>query len=191
MSKPLPRRMTVEEFYVWQLDQEDRYELIDGVPVLHRMMSGASNFHDAVVVNCLIALGNQLRGGRCRVTTADTAVRTSISRTRRPDLSVDCAPPEDGSYETHRPTLVLEVFSPSTRRIDWLRKLEEYKRLPTLAYILYAEPGEAQAMLLTRTADGWSDETFIGPDAIIELPAIGVRLALGEMYEGVPVADRT
>ena len=179
--------MTVEEFYVWQLDREDRYELIDGVPVLHRMMSGASNFHDAVVVNAIAALQSQLRGSRCRVTTADTSIRTAIARTRRPDLSVDCAPPKAGSYETHRATLVLEVLSPSTRRIEWVRKLEEYKRLPTLTYIIYAEPDAAEAVLLTRTVDGWADEPFNGLDAVIDLPEIGAQLALADMYEGVPL----
>ena len=36
--------------------------------------------------------------------------------------------------------LVVEVLSPSTRQIDRLRKLEEYKRLSTLTYILLVEP---------------------------------------------------
>ena len=38
--------MSVEEFLVWQLAQEDRYELVEGIPV--KMMAGASNFHDVI-----------------------------------------------------------------------------------------------------------------------------------------------
>ncbi|MFI5016187.1 MAG: hypothetical protein ACHQAY_27960 [Hyphomicrobiales bacterium] len=30
MAEPSSRRMTPEEFYVWQLDQDERYELVDG-----------------------------------------------------------------------------------------------------------------------------------------------------------------
>lgn len=186
MSQPLAAPMTVDEFFAWQAEQDERYELVDGYPVPHRMMTGASNFHDSVVVNCIVALGVQLRGTRCRVATSDTALRTSIRGLRRPDVTVDCAPPRDGSYESHRPTLAVEVFSPSTKRIDQLRKLEEYKRLPTLVYILFAEPDVPQVLLLTRAADGWSDEAFAGLDAAIELPGIGARLALADMYAGIP-----
>ena len=32
MAEAQTRTMTVEEFYRWQLDQEERYELVDGVP---------------------------------------------------------------------------------------------------------------------------------------------------------------
>ena len=89
--------MTVEEFYVWQLGQDERYELVDGIPVPHRGktaggMTGASNVHDAILVNCIIELGNRLRGKPCRVASSDTALRTSIRTTRRPDVTVDCGP---------------------------------------------------------------------------------------------------
>jgi Uma2 family endonuclease len=178
--------MTVDEFLVWQERQEERYELVDGYPQLHRMMTGASNFHDSVVANTIGLLWNQLRGTRCRVVTADTAVRTSITGLRRPDVTVDCAPPQDGSYEAHRPTLAVEVFSPSTRKMDQVRKLEEYKRLPSLVYILFAEPDAPEVLLLTRSDEGWTDKAFVGRDAVVELPAIGARLPLADMYEGIP-----
>lgn len=189
MSQALAAPMSVDEFFAWQERQDERYELVDGYPVLHRMMTGASNFHDVVTANTIGALWAQLRGSRCRVATADTALRTSIRGLRRPDVTVDCAPPRDGSYEAHRPTLAVEVFSPSTKRIDQLRKLEEYKRLPTLVYILFAEPDVPQVLLLTRTPEGWSDEAASGLDAVIDLPEIGARLSLADMYAGIPVRD--
>jgi Uma2 family endonuclease len=122
--------MTVEEFYQWQLDQDERYELVEGVPVPLRAMTGASNVHDVILVNCIIELGNRLRGKPCRVASADTALRTSIRSARRPDVTVDCAAPEKNSYEARRPTVVVEVLSPSTRKIDRFTKLEEYRRHP-------------------------------------------------------------
>lgn len=188
MSQPLAAPMSIDEFFVWQTKQDQRYELVDGYPVPHRMMTGASNFHDSVVVNCIVALGSQLRGTRCRVATSDTALRTSIRGLRRPDVTVDCAPPRDGSYESHRPTLAVEVFSPSTKLIDQMRKLEEYKRLPTLVYILFAEPDVPEVLLYTRGPDGWSDEAYSGPEAVIELPEIGARLPLADLYQGLPPA---
>jgi hypothetical protein len=93
MAVEVPRRMTEDEFFVWQERQEDRYEFVDGLPVRPvRMMAGASRRHDQIVVSILLALGNRLRGGPCRPFTADTAVRTVAGKLRRPDVGVGMRP---------------------------------------------------------------------------------------------------
>jgi len=189
MAEAGRRLMTVEEFYLWQLDQDERYELVDGVPVPLRAMTGASNVHDAILVNCIIELGNRLRGRPCRVASADTALRTSIRTSRRPDVTVDCAPPEAGSYEAHQPTVVVEVLSPSTRKIDRFTKLEEYRRHPNLRHILLIDPDSVAAKLYSRAEGGeWSDADLSGKDAVIDLRAIDVSLPLGALYERVEMA---
>ena len=66
MAEAASRLMTPEEFFQRQIGQEDLYELVDGVPVKMKMMTGAGAQHDLVVVNVIISLGNQLRGGPCR-----------------------------------------------------------------------------------------------------------------------------
>jgi Uma2 family endonuclease len=189
MAEPQRRLMTPEEFFAWQLDQEDRYELVDGIPVPLRGMTGASNAHDAVAVNIIISLGNQLRRGPCRVATADTAVRTSIRGIRRPDVTVECAPIDPKSYEAHAPKLVVEVLSPSTRQMDRIRKVEEYKRLPTLTAIMLVEPRVANVLVLRRDGAEWRDEAYAGTDSVVPLPEIGASLTLRDVYEGVPLED--
>jgi Uma2 family endonuclease len=92
MAETQMRSMTPEEFYQWQLDQDERYELVEGVPAPLRAMTGASNVHHAILVNCIGQLYAHLRGKPCRVASADTALRTSIRTSRRPDVTVDCAP---------------------------------------------------------------------------------------------------
>jgi Uma2 family endonuclease len=190
MAEPQRRLMTPEEFFAWQENQEERYELVDGIPVPLRGMTGASNSHDAVVIDTIISLGNQLRGGPCRVTSADTAVRTAVRGIRRPDVTVECAPINRNSYEAHAPRLVVEVLSPSTRQIDRIRKLEEYKRLPTLTMIMFMEPNLPQVLLLRREEHGeWRDESFSGLDATISLSDFGAMLSLRDIYEGVPLDE--
>ena len=144
--------MTPEDFFVWQRDQDELYELVDGHPVpRHRMMTGASMQHDRATVNLIVSLGTQLRGTSCRPTTADIALRTSIRGLRRPDVMVECAPLIQDTYEAREPKLVVEVASPSTTTIDQTRKVEEYKRHPTLAYILLIETLKPQALLYRRS----------------------------------------
>ncbi len=180
--------MTVDEFYRWQLDQDERYELVDGVPVPLRAMTGASNVHDVILVNCIIQLGVRLQGKPCRVASADTALRTAIKSLRRPDVMVDCAPPEKLSYEARQPSVVIEVLSPSTRKIDQFTKLEEFKRHPTLRHILLIDPDIASAKLYSRPEGGaWSDIDLVGMDAVIDFNAIDISLRLGLLYDRVAV----
>jgi Uma2 family endonuclease len=119
--------MTPEEFLVWCQDQEGRWELVAGVPTL--AMVGATRRHDTIVVRLIVALDRRLKGGRCTPQTADQAVRTGAASIRRPDVTVDCGPTADDALEASRPTAVFEVLSPSTRKTDRFRKLEEYKAI--------------------------------------------------------------
>ncbi len=189
MAEASSRLMTPEEFYVWQLDQDERYELVDGVPRPLRAMTGASNRHDVIVVNCVGELFARLRGKLCRVASADTALRTSIRSTRRPDVTVDCAPPQENSYEAHRPTVVIDVLSPSTDKFDRFAKLDEFRRHPTLRHILLVDPDAVEARLYSREEGGeWSAEDLQGPDAVIALVAIDVALPLVALYDRLEFA---
>ena len=181
------RLLTPEEFFAWQLGQEDLYELVDGVPVrMLKMMTGASAQHDRVVVNVIATLHAQLRGSACRPTTDDIALRTKIRTVRRPDVTVECAELVRNTYESREPKLVVEVLSPSTTDIDRFRKLEEYKRHPSLAYILLIDTRAPTATLYARSDEGaWETQDFTGLDAMIDLPQIGARLALADVYDGL------
>ena len=191
MADPARRLMAPEDFFAWQLAQDAAYELVDGIPARrHRMMTGASSQHDIATANMIGMLYNQLKGSRCRVTTADTAIRTSIRSVRRPDVMVECAEPVWDGYEAVEPRLVVEVASPSTSSVDQTRKLEEYKRHPTLDHILLVETLSPEALLYRRTEGEWAIEPYEGFDAVIELPAIGVRLPLADIYERVPFGSR-
>ena len=44
--------MEPDEFLIWQLRQDARYELVEGVPL--EMMTGASSMHDLIVTNIII-----------------------------------------------------------------------------------------------------------------------------------------
>jgi Uma2 family endonuclease len=130
MSNTAQKPMTDEEFFVWCERQEDRYELVDGLPV--KMMTGASNYHDAIVINIIRELSIQLRGKPCRPMTADTAARTRIRNFRRPDVTVMCGPLRPRNYEAADPRLFVEVLSPSNEGVAWQRKLDEYRKLSGL-----------------------------------------------------------
>jgi Uma2 family endonuclease len=189
MAETRLKEMTADEFLLWNLDQEERYELVNGVPIPLRAMTGASNAHDMVVVNIILALGNRLRGKPCRVATADTALRISICGVRRPDVTVDCAPADPKSYESRQPLVVVEVLSPSTRKIDRYTKLDEFRRHPTLRHILLVDPDRVGVKHYHRVEGGeWQDEIVEDAAAQLALAAIGVSLPVAEIYEGMALA---
>ena len=185
--------MTVEEFFVWQLSQDDRYELVEGVPVIMRdpltMMTGASSLHDRITSNTLIALGNQLRGSPCWPATADLALRTKIRSLRRADVLVTCDEPRPDVYEAQEPKMVVEVLSPSNKGLPWQRKIEEYRQHPKLVYLLLIAPDIEQATLIRREGPTWTHDDFDGREAIIPLPEIKCRLAMADVYDGVRFQD--
>jgi Uma2 family endonuclease len=177
------KTMTASEFFPWAIQQEHRHELVDGEP---RLMAGADLRHDRMVLNAVVSLGTQLRGRKCRPFTADVAVRIPSGNIRYPDCGVDRGPFVGDSMAAIEPTLVLEVLSPSTRAFDRTRKIEEYKTVPTLRYILLIDPDGPRAIVHRRdAANAWSTAIETASDAILQLPEIGAQLPLADLYEGV------
>ncbi len=109
MTDMAPRRWTVDEFFAWQEQQAERYELVDGFPL--RMMAGAKNVHDDIVVNVLTELRNQLRGSGCRPFTGDGSVETKPGQIRRLDIGVDCGRRDPNATKASSARVVAEVLS--------------------------------------------------------------------------------
>ena len=198
MAEQQPDLMSFEEFALWCETQEDRYELIDGVPVLKDslppeeqrpgMMAGAKERHDTIVVNAIASLRPQLRGGPCRTFTGDTLVRVAIRRGRRPDVGVACGPRDPDGHEAREPTLAVEVLSPSTRQTDLVIKIAEYQRIETMRYVLLIDPRAVDVSFSFREdAGAWETVGITDPEAVIDMPAIDARLSIAELYEDVPL----
>jgi Uma2 family endonuclease len=184
MSQPVRQAWTVQEFFAWQERQDERYELVGGFPV--KLMAGASNAHDRIVVNLLAELRNQLRGRACRPFTGDGSVETYPGQIRRPDVGVDCGRFDPAGYRAGEPRVVVEVLSPSTRDFDAFAKLAEYQAVETMAHILLVEPNGAEVALWSRNEAGaWIASRVEGLDGAVQLPAIGAVLAMSEIYDGI------
>lgn len=186
MANAQLQHMTADEFLIWNLSQDQRYELVDGMPVPLRAMTGASNFHDDIVTNLIAALKGKLRESDCKPRTADTALRTGIKRVRRPNVTVDCAESRPDSYESHKPVAAFEVLSPSTRKTDAGLKLTEYQHHPTLQTIVHIDPDRMDVAVFHRDETGaWSGEEITSPSDQIQIAGTNAILTLAEIYEGL------
>ncbi len=183
MAEPATRKMTVDEFFAWQAEQEYNYELVDGVPVMTvKAMTGASDTHDRVTVNAIGTLFAQLRGKPCRLKTA--SVRT-FRGTRRPDITIECGKPRPQDMAADQPRVVIEVLSPSTMRYDRFQKLLEYQQHPSIQVIMLVDTESPLVTVLRRQEALWNSFEHQGLEAVIDLPEVEADLPLAELYLGV------
>jgi Uma2 family endonuclease len=191
MLNTKPPTMTADEFLVWNLSQDEKYEFVDGILVpLHGQQSGAARGHDRIVINLIVALGNKLRGGPCVPSTSDQAVRTAIAKIRRPDVTIECGTAAPEALEVAEPVAVFEVLSPSNRPSEIVRKIEEYKRHPAIRHIVLIEPAVVSVTRLSRDAYGaWADTTLVRLADSLSLDPPGVVLSLTDIYEGLSPAE--
>jgi Uma2 family endonuclease len=187
MGEPELKRMTADEFLVWQQDQNRNYELVDGLPILPlKGMTGATHAHDRATVALLREFATQLRRKRCQPATQDIAVKIPRGNVRRPDVLVECGPVDMKTTWTAEPKLVAEVLSPSTINVDRFRKVEEYKTVPSIAYVLLVDTEQRRLTLHVREGVGWRTEFHDATDAVIDLPEIECRLAAADVFENLP-----
>jgi Uma2 family endonuclease len=156
-------------------------------------MAGAKHRHDRMAVNAISEIRRQLRasGSPCDAFTADIGIMTPPGHLRRPEVSVLCQPFDEESMISDRPRLVVEVLSESTARVDRLVKLDEYKALESLDYIVIADPTRVEVGFWSRDAErAWRSETFQEAEAVIEVPDLGLSIGLVSLYERVPLPQR-
>ncbi len=178
-------RMSEAELLDWQLGQTDRYELIDGQP---RAMTGARFRHDRVLVNTMMALQMALRAinSPCDPSTANIAVRVPAGNLRRPDVAIYCPPFDEDAMVSDRPRLLVEVLSDSTENADRYIKLDEYKEIELLDYIILIAPGVVDALVWSRQADQtWKWMRYVSITDVISLTLLGIFLSVSDIYERV------
>ena len=156
MSDPVSKPWTIDQFFAWQSRQTERYELVSGFPV--RMMAGARNVHNDIVINILAELRARLRGSGCHPFNGDGSIETLPGQIRRPDAGADCGQRDPNAFQAALPRMVAEVLSPTTRDFDTFEKLTEYNksRASTISW------------LSNRTRPRWSSGRAdrIGPGCV-------------------------
>ena len=116
--------------YTWQearaLDDEQRWELIDGQPYA---IGSPLTAHQLVSVRLTGALLAVFSGRPCQLLVAPMDVKLSEHDLVQPDLLVVCdAAQLQRSHVEGPPRLIIEILSESTQRHDRVRKLNLYAR---------------------------------------------------------------
>ena len=188
MSQTAARPMSLDEFFAFQETQDVRYELVNGAPV--RMMAGAKNVHNDIVINILGELRSRLRGSGCKPFHGDGSVETYPGQIRRPDAGINCGDHERDGLMADRPRVIVEVLSPSTRDFDTYGKVEEYKAIASVHTILLVDPNRPDVLVWSRSDErGWTSATFTSLDDEIAIENPDLVLPLTAIYEDVAFPD--
>lgn len=181
--------VSVEDYLKSELESPIKHEYLGGVLYA---MSGGRNRHNMIAGNIFGALWTRLRGRECRPFNSDTKIRVRLpghTRFYYPDASVVCRPNSVEDLFQDFPTLIFEVLSGSTRRLDLGEKKDAYLSISSVDVYLVAEQSEPAVIAFRRTDTGFEREVWSDLDAVIDFPDLGIELPLSEIYEGVPFED--
>lgn len=178
------RYFTPAEYFVWEEQQLERHELIDGRVYA---MSGGTQNHSTIAINFLLLIRSHLRGSKCRVFNSDLKVNIlHTSNYTYPDLSLTCdeRDRENALYITY-PCLIVEVLSDTTEAYDRGKKFEKYRRNSNLVdYVLVSSDEIAVDIYHKNDASDWLILSYRAGDRV-ELKSIGLSFLIEQLYEEV------
>jgi Uma2 family endonuclease len=181
MSTATKTRMNVNEYLSWAQAHPGRYELRGG-DVVAMSPEGAGHAAVKYAVQTALLAGIRARGLPCHMLPDGMTVRIDETTAYEPDALVYCGPKlASSAIEVPTPIVVVEVLSPSTRRIDTSDKLAGYFRVPSVAHYLIVDPDKP---LVVHHARGSGDTilTHVVTQGSIELDPPGLAVALADIY---------
>jgi Uma2 family endonuclease len=182
------RRYTLEEYLELDRSSEERLEFWDGEVFC---MSGGSQAHDRILVNCIVHFSAKLASAKCRVFSSDMRIKVPTAPPfRYADVSVLCVEAEfeaiGGVDALVNPQLIVEVLSPLTEAYDRGDKFTHYKSIPTLREYLLVAQHRPHVTRLFRQEDGtWIHTEVNEMAATLPLGSLDCELPLTEIYAGV------
>ncbi len=182
--------VSIEDYLAGELVSQVKHEYLGGT--VHAM-AGAKMRHNKATMNMSGSLFASLKGKSCQPFNSDTKVKIELPAHVRfyyPDLQIICGPVDEESTFTDSPTVVIEVLSESTRRIDLGEKRDAYLAIPSLKVLITVDPSKVWAQVDRRRVNGGFDqEHYRNLSEVIELPEAETALPLAEIYESIELSQ--
>jgi Uma2 family endonuclease len=177
-------KMTVEDYVQFELTAPCRHEYIDGqlIPI-----PGEQDINNEIAGAIYVLLVSLLSSHSFKVYNHDVKVVIPGSeRIYYPDVFATNEPrTEANRYIKHAPAIIAEVVSPHSRIKDTVDKYIDYTKIPELQYYLVVEPETTSITCYSRSQGGeWHADLYTRLSDVIDLPLLGVSLALSVVYKG-------
>lgn len=173
--------LTPAEYLVWEEQQIDKHELIDGR--VYAMTGGSVN-HGRLALRLTALLDQHLDGSHGMTGNSDIKVKVvGTQNYTYPDASVTCDDRDKTSpnYFTY-PCVIIEVLSPSTEAYDRGGKFRMYRQNPKLIdYLLVSSTSIAIDLYHKNEVGDWIILNYQAGD-IIELKSISLSFPIEQIY---------
>lgn len=178
-------QLSVDEYLQLENSSQSRHEFVSGRVFA---MGGASQAHDAIVINLTLILGPPTKYAGGRLLSSDMKVRVeSTNSFYYPDLMISCESFSAKGVYVNEPCLIVEVLSPSTGDIDRREKLLSYKTLPSLNEYVIVYQDQRRVEIYKRLHGDWQVSVFQNNDSFALSPRVDLHFAVPTeaLYDGV------
>ena len=150
----------------------------------------ASNrWHNVIATNFVIAIGGRIQRGNHELYSNDMRVKFGENSVCFPAVVVVTGEPEFSDQNSEllvNPTVLIEIFSASTRATDRTEKLEGFLAIPKLKECLLVNEQEMRIEHWSRqNPKQWIYRIYNERDDAISLESIGCKMSLSEAYSQV------
>ncbi|MDX2259368.1 MAG: Uma2 family endonuclease [Hyphomicrobiaceae bacterium] len=174
--------MTVDEYLAWAEGRPGRYELYGG-EVFAMAPERAAHAEIKGAVYEVLKAATRAARCCCHVLPDGMTVRVDPYAAHEPDALVYCGQKVAGdAIEIPEPVIVVEVLSPSTRRVDASAKLGDYFRLPSVAHYLIVEPDPLNRLVIHHARAGDAILTRIVTGTVVRLDPPGIEVDANQFY---------
>ena len=173
------------EIFLRSRPDEERWQLIDGVPV---MMPPPTLRHQRIGANLLRLLSDTLDRTRPELAVlyeSGLRIEGVPAFLPVPDLLVVEQLVGEGSY-ADRFYLTAEILSDSNTQEYMSLKVERYAQHPSNLYSLIIGQREVSVEIWSRSKN-WDGVVLRSPEDVLELPEFGFRCVLRDLYRGTPL----
>jgi Uma2 family endonuclease len=181
---PVKATTSVDEYLQGEQVSDVRHEYDNGYVIA---MVGASRSHNLITLSLASAIRQKLKGTPCRTYASDMKVRIQTNENDLfyyPDVMVSCDQTPSSEYYEEKPTLIIEVLSPSTETRDRLEKLAAYTRISTLKeYFTVAQ--DRVEVLQYALVNGETIMTKYQDGDMVDFSSIELSLPIKDVYEDV------
>jgi Uma2 family endonuclease len=172
----------VDDYLELEEQSEGRSEYIDGV--VYAMVGGTDRHN--LIAGALYSLLDAHLSGPCQVFINDLKLLIKSKSSTvfyYPDIMVSCDPTDHNPRWRERPSVVIEILSPTTERTDRTEKLSVYSRIDALEdYVLIAQ--DLQQVEVYRRSNSWEREVLTASDTLT-LPSLTFAAPVAQLYRRV------
>ena len=176
------KRTTVEQYLAIDDACAHKNEFRDGVVYA---MGGATDDHGRIAMNLAGAINVHLPD-RCDTFQGDMRlkIRAAVDNDYYyPDVLVTCSELDRSKIFREHPTLVIEVLSPSSERIDRGEKFLAYTQISSLTeYVIVAQ--SVPQIDIFRRSDAWRGASYFIEDQVT-FESIGLTMPVSQIYRRV------